>query len=57
MNTNIKYLMYSRYSTSIPIFFVNQDQSNKTITTDADKVPLLSQKDDIQDKGIKIQSK
>ena len=57
MNTNIKYLMYSRYSTSIPIFFVNQDQSNKTITADADKVPLLSQKDDIQDKGIKIQSK
>lgn len=41
---NVKYLMYSRYSTSIPIFLVNQEQANKTIATDADKVPYLSSK-------------
>ncbi len=43
---NIKYFMYSRYSTSIPIFFVNQEQSNKTIATDADKVLSLIHSDD-----------
>ncbi len=35
---NIKYVMYSRYSTSIPIFYVNQEQSNKPMATDAEKM-------------------
>ena len=39
---NIKCVTYSRFSTSIPIYTVNQETSNKTITADADKVLLLS---------------
>ncbi len=35
---NVKYLMYMRYSTSIPIYSINQESSNSAISTDGEKV-------------------
>ena len=35
---NIKYLSYSRYSTSIPIYSINQETSNKPLGADGEKV-------------------
>ena len=38
---NIKCVTYSRFSTSIPIYTVNQEPSNKSIASDAEKVFII----------------
>ena len=45
---NIKCLTYSRYSTSIHIYTVNQDLANKSIVTDAEKVDIYNYQDACQ---------
>ena len=46
---NIKCVTYSRYSTSVPIFTVNQEPNNKSIAADAEKVTFIYILDGLQD--------
>jgi len=39
---NIKALIYARYSTSVKIHSVIKDDSNKSLSSDIDKVHLLT---------------